>query len=499
MLKNLRIKYKVMFFPALFILVILTVFLVYYLGNQKSKKLLNTINFGYLPYSETAIQLKTELTNLQRGMQDGVAAADESKLEETAAIYDLIKKHLTNISQNEIGKNNKDIIAVTKQIESYYQLALKVSNAMIQGDFSEEISENIQKMVADYNTIKETFDKIIEDSKIKTANAFADAEKNFISSGQIILAVLLLSLIVFVAISFFISNSLNKSMHYIKDRLLLLSEGKLNQESDTEFLNRKDEIGEMVQSYEQLVKKLQKILSDVQNGIALMAEASETTNQIADSLSRGANEQASGVEEISATMEQMAANISSNTDNSKETEKMSVEAYRGIKDVAEKTVKTVQANKTIMEKISIINDIAFQTNLLALNAAVEAARAGESGKGFAVVASEVRKLAERSKIAADDIVSLADDSFKLAAGVEDVMAKTIKKVEITTRLVQEISSASIEQNSGASQVNDSIQSLNDTTQHNASTAEEMASNAEQLATQAHLLKEIVSFFTLGKQ
>ncbi|NJO90264.1 MAG: hypothetical protein HC831_15950 [Chloroflexia bacterium] len=496
MLKDLRIKYKVLFFPALFTLVILLVILVFVRGNSKSQNLLHTINQGYLPYLETANQLKFELANLQRGMQDAVAAADESKLEETAEIYNLIKNYLQTISENEIGKNNQDIAEVSGKIEAYYKLAVQVSTKMIGGEFSEALSQNIQTMVTDYNAIKTNFDKIIEDSKSKTNEAFDEAERNFTSSGQIILAVLIISLIVFIAVSFYISTTLHTSMMYVKNRLMAISEGYLNHRSDQVFLNRKDEIGEMVQSSEQLIKKLQSIITDVQNGIDVMADASKSTNQIADSISRGANTQASSVEQISATMEEMVANISSNTDNSKETEKMSIEAYHGIKDVADKTGKTVEANKTIMEKITIINDIAFQTNILALNAAVEAARAGESGKGFAVVASEVRKLAERSKVAADDIISLADDSFKLAAAVEDVMAKTIKKVETTTQLVQEISSASLEQNAGANQVNDSIQSLNDTTQQNASTAEQMASSAEQMATQAQMLKEIVSFFTL---
>ncbi len=497
MFKNLRIRYKVLFFPALFTLVIIVVLFVFVKGNSTSKSLLNTINLGYVPYLETANQLKSELTNLQRGMMDAVAAADESKLEETATTYALIKQLLKEISENEIGKNNKDIEVVSQQIEDYYQLALKVSQSMIQGDLSENVTSNMQKMVTDFNSIKESFANIIKDSKLKTSNAFHAAESNFSSSGAIIIAVLIVSLVVFFAFSIIISNSLNQSMHYIKERLVAISEGKLDLTSSKAFLDRKDEIGEMVQSSEQLVNKLQTILADVQNGIGLMARASEDTTQIAEVISKGANAQASSVEEISATMEEIVANIGSNTDNSKETERISVEAYNGIKDVAERTVKTVEANKIIMEKISIITDIAFQTNLLALNAAVEAARAGESGKGFAVVATEVRKLAERSKVAADEIVKLANDSFKLAAGVEDVMAKTISKVENTTKLVQEITSASLEQNAGANQVNGAIQSLNNTTQQNASTSEQMASSAELMSAQAQMLKEIISFFTLG--
>lgn len=102
----------------------------------------------------------------------------------------------------------------------------------------------------------------------------------------------------------------------------------------------------------------------------------------------------------------------------------------------------VDANKDIANKISIITDIAFQTNILALNAAVEAARAGEHGKGFAVVAAEVRKLAERSKLAADEIVTLAQKGLDLSQGAGKVMEEVLPKIQNTTKLVQEITAAS---------------------------------------------------------
>jgi methyl-accepting chemotaxis protein len=129
-----------------------------------------------------------------------------------------------------------------------------------------------------------------------------------------------------------------------------------------------------------------------------------------------------------------------------------------------------------------------------LNAAVEAARAGEHGKGFAVVAAEVRKLAERSKLAAEEIVGLTQQSYDLTNGAGEVMANTVPHVEKTTKLIQEISASSLEQNNGADQVNAAIQQLNDVTQQNASSAEELAANAEELAAQAEQLNNLVSFF-----
>jgi methyl-accepting chemotaxis protein len=211
-------------------------------------------------------------------------------------------------------------------------------------------------------------------------------------------------------------------------------------------------------------------------------------------MSQGASEQASSVEEVSSTMEQIAANVEQNTENAQQTEKISISAQMGISEVSEGANKAVEASRVIAQKIQIINDIAFQTNILALNAAVEAARAGEHGKGFAVVAAEVRKLAERSKVAADEIVGLTQNSLELAEGAGSKMAEILPDIEKTTKLVQEIAAASLEQNNGAGQVNSAVQQLNSVTQQNAAASEELATNAEELASQAQQLKDLVSYF-----
>jgi methyl-accepting chemotaxis protein len=197
-------------------------------------------------------------------------------------------------------------------------------------------------------------------------------------------------------------------------------------------------------------------------------------------------------------MEEMVSNIQQNTDNAKQTENISGKATDSMLEMSKIGRESFDSIKTIAEKITIINDIAFQTNLLALNAAVEAARAGEHGRGFAVVAAEVRKLAERSKLAADEIGYLSKNSLKITEKTRESLDALVPEIQKTSQLVQEITAASIEQNSGADQINSAIQQLNVVTQQNAASSEEMATSAEELSSQAESLKEAVSFFKIDE-
>lgn len=293
----------------------------------------------------------------------------------------------------------------------------------------------------------------------------------------------------------YINNILRKPLEKTISDVKKLSEGNLKIEiNESESLN---ELGVLNNSVADLVKSLREIINEIESNAYNLQQASQQISSASVQLSQGASEQASSVEEISATMEEIASNVASNTDNAQQTEKISKDSYNGFKQVSSQAGKAVEANKSILEKISVINDIAFQTNILALNAAVEAARAGEHGKGFAVVAAEVRKLAEKSKIAAEEIVGLTQQSYNMASKAGDEMTATFNNIEKTTQLVQEISSASLEQNNGVVQVNNAIQQLNTVTQRNATAAEQLSSNAEELASQAEQLKESISYFNLG--
>ena len=245
-----------------------------------------------------------------------------------------------------------------------------------------------------------------------------------------------------------------------------------------------------------LIERLSDVVANIKMAADNVASGSQQMSSSSQQMSQGATEQAASAEEVSSSMEQMVSNIKQNADNAQQTEKMALKAAQDGKEGGHAVMETVNAMKEIANKISIIEEIARQTNLLALNAAIEAARAGEHGKGFAVVATEVRKLAERSQIAAGEINRLSGSSVEVAERAGEMLARIVPDIQKTAELVSEINAASNEQNSGAEQINKAIQQLDQVIQQNASATEEMASTSEELSSQAEQLMEVLEFFKI---
>ncbi len=244
------------------------------------------------------------------------------------------------------------------------------------------------------------------------------------------------------------------------------------------------------------VEKLASTMSDVAAAVQALSAASSQVNATAQSLSQSSSEQAAGVEETSASLEEITASIAQNTENAKVTDGIASKAATEASEGGEAVTAMVTAMKSIAQKIGIIDDIAYQTNLLALNAAIEAARAGEHGKGFAVVAAEVRKLAERSQVAAQEIGAVAGSSVQLAEKAGKLLEQMVPNIRRTSDLVQEITAASQEQATGVSQINTAVTHLSKTTQGNAAASEQLAATAEEVNGQVVQLENAVAFFRM---
>lgn len=379
--------------------------------------------------------------------------------------------------------------------------AIKIKNIINRKDQNKteaELLEDNQKAIAVF--LNETENHLSEMSEI-FKSSIATSKENIISDVGMIekakntsfsitflgLIAVVVSIILAFAITRGITRPLKKGLAFATK----MASGDLTATVDC---NSEDEIGKLCSALTSMSEKLNNIVTEIQISAANISLASNEVSMSSQKISEGASEQASSTEQIAASMEEMAAVITQNTSNAKNTQDITSTAAVKIKDSNQSTEIAVDAMNKIADKIQIINDIAFQTNLLALNAAVEAARAGEHGRGFAVVAAEVRKLAERSKIAAEEINQLSGSGVNISKKAGRDLALLVPEIEQTANLVSEISESSIEQESSAKQINNAIDELNHITQQNAAASEEMASGSEELAGQSEHLKSLISFF-----
>lgn len=448
---------------------------VYYTSNINTL----TSDFRVAALSHIIASSAKEMKKLEKNMGKIKAEIEE------------MKKGYQPLMSSEIEKESwKSFLEKWASYEEIHEEVLDYSRVMKTDSAMALMNGESQKLFDEASGILLT---IVNENKRQGNEASLYGDQLYDNSFVMIISILTVVLFLSVALAFWIINTIATSLTYANTIVKEVSEGNLTISVSKEST---DEVGTLLKGISLMVNKLKEVLTSVSIASDNIASASNQMSATSGQMSQGSQEQAASAEEISSSMEQMASNIEQNTDNAAQTDKIALKAAEDMKQGSLAVHQTVDSMKQIASKISIIEEIARQTNLLALNAAVEAARAGEHGKGFAVVAAEVRKLAERSQLAAAEINNLSFSSVTIADRSLHLLETIVPNIEHTAKLVQEIAASSLEQNSGANQVNKAIQQLTQVIQQNASASEEMATSSEELASQADHLKETISFFKI---
>lgn len=388
---------------------------------------------------------------------------------------------------------------------------------------------------------------IVGDLSTKKAAETHNIDSYLVYSTIFTIALGVVSALIVFFIALSLTKAINSSLTKLSNAAKDIAAGRVDIELVKE---REDEFGELVDEYNKVIDNmkyqsqiaeevsngnltvsvvpkspddlmgnaLSKLVRDNLNALTNISEAGTqvtlSSSQVASAsqaLAQGSTEQASAIQQITASIDEIADKTKQNAEQANSAASLVVRAIDDVKQgnkQMEEMVTAMQdinkASESISKIIKTIDDIAFQTNILALNAAVEAARAGEAGKGFAVVAEEVRSLAAKSAEAASETAELIEDSITKVSAGSKIADDTAKALDAITNVVQEseviingIAESSNYQATAVSQIEQAITQVSQVVQNNSATSEECASASEELSNQASRMRELLSIYNLG--
>ena len=529
---SLSFRLKLLLLPTVAAVGFLLTLLVTMVSGGRTAEKLRLAETGHGPSLEMSRNLELTLSQIQRALQDAVAASNADFTQDVDALKQEFLKTLALGKTNPVV-NQADLTQLEGAFNTYYDTATGTTRQMIANTKGADLTASLEAMTTQYRQVRDTLAANTERDKKSMAEAFESVRQAQGSANMAVVTILVLCLALLIFASLNVTRALVDPVGKAVQAAHRLRDGDVTVRFESEAT---DEVGQLVKALADVTHYLQEMADIAQDiaegdlrksphprsaedrfGIAFgemtrrlagvsrelkvqaagMAAAARQVSSAAGDLSGGTSDVAASVEETLSSLEEMRASIAANAGNSVQMEDMASRAAGDAAESGRSVEGTVSAMRAIAQKITVIEEISHQTNLLALNAAIEAARAGEHGRGFAVVAAEVRKLAERAQTAAQDIGEVAEQSLEVAEKSGAQIKQLVPMIQRTANLCQEVAAASREQQTGVEQITHAMSRVDHVTQRNSASAEELSATAEELSGQATAQQKLVAYFKVA--